>query len=376
MKNQIARIVLALSIMVMAGLGSYIYLNWGFYPTPGWTPPVQIQDKGSDPLLAYHGELLWFSFSTGGEEGREIKVVQSLNGIEWSSPTILVRESTETCPFPRGIQFLKRPDGQLWFFWSGGTWDTGCRTDILFYSILTDDHQWGSPQEAYLINSEFSFKAIANTQKGGLAVLEQRKNEYVVQILDDTLKKNPPVTLDISSSVISDILLDQHETLWLICRRGNWAFLLASDDGTSWSWPRKIPIENFSPGRLFQRKNGQYVLIYYSSYNSLSMAFSPDTFSWSEPTLAARIEEGDQLENWIDGFDVVESDDGTFWVVIEKAEGFSLTKFSDEQFLEDTGIIMDLRLKNRIIALTVALVAGAAWMVLTRHLSDILMITV
>lgn len=46
MRNQVAQVASPLS-MVMAGLGSYIYLNWGFHLILGWTPPVQIQDKGS-----------------------------------------------------------------------------------------------------------------------------------------------------------------------------------------------------------------------------------------------------------------------------------------------------------------------------------------
>ena len=52
--------------------------------------------------------------------------------------------------------------------------------------------------------------------------------------------------------------------------------------------------------------------------------------------------------------------------VIERMEEFSLTKFSDEQFLEDTDVVMNIRLKNRIVALCVALIAGAAWIAVTR----------
>ena len=198
--------------------------------------------------------------------------------------------------------------------------------------------------------------------------MEDRNHGYVVQILDEDLEKNPPVTLDIPEQFhITYIFLDQHDTLLLVCSRENSAFLLTSNDGTTWSWPRRISIENFTSGELLQRKNGQYVLIYTSSYNSLSLTFSPDSFTWSEPTLVARIEqEGDWLENWIDGYSIAESDDGTLWVVIERMEEFSLTKFSDEQFLEDTDVVMNIRLKNRIVALCVALIAGLAWIAVTR----------
>ena len=368
MRNQIARIALPLSIMLMAGLGSYIYLNWSFHPTPGWTPPIQIQDKGSDPLLAYHNGQLWFSFFTAGEEGREVKVIRSPDGIEWSSPTVLVKGSPEICAFPYGLRLLERPDGQLWFFWSGGTRDTDCRTNILYYSILIDDHQWSNPQEAYRIEDDYFFQSVTNAQGGGLAVLEDRNRGYAVQILDENLEKNPPITLDIPEYFyITNIFLDQHDILWLVCSRENSAFLLTSNDGTTWSWPRGIFIENFSAGKLFQRENGQYVVIYHSGYNSLSMTFSPDSYTWSEPTLVVRMEqEDDWLGNRIYGYDIAESDDGHLWVVFERREGFSLTKFSDEQLLEDTDMVMNLRLKNRIVALSVALIAGAAWLAVTR----------
>lgn len=60
--------------------------------------------------------------------------------------------------------------------------------------------------------------------------MEKHKKEYVVQILDRTLKKNPPVTFDIpKGSIISDIFFDQHDTLWLIySSEEDWAYLSSS----------------------------------------------------------------------------------------------------------------------------------------------------
>lgn len=357
------RVAVLISITIVAGVISYTSLNWDYYPTPGWTQSIQILDKGNKPELTYYDNQFWVSYYSQGERGRKISIIHSLDGITWSSPIVLVEEFPHICPFPQNLKLLKRPDGNLWFFWVGDLWDNSCELERLYYTILKDDHTWSESQEVYAISEVYYFNELISTPEGGLTVLEDHDTECVVQFFDETLKKNPSVTIDLPYDFsISDIYCDQNSTYWLVLSsKENRAHVMTSDDGISWSEPRKIPINYFIWGHLLQLKNGQYLLIYKNGSSSMAMSFSPDGVSWSSPTWVARFKgEGKWLRNFIMYFDIVELDDGTLWVIIGNAEGLSITTFSEEQFEKDISVIQDFTLKTRIISICITLIAGVS----------------
>jgi len=116
-KKQCAQAIVLFGVVIIAALGSFIYLSKGVDSSPGWTAPVKIMGRRTNPLLMHYSGELWVTFSLREEERRDIEIIHSPDGIEWSSPSTLVRESPEGCSFPLRVQLLKRPDGRLWFFW-------------------------------------------------------------------------------------------------------------------------------------------------------------------------------------------------------------------------------------------------------------------
>jgi hypothetical protein len=377
--KKIARVIVLLGVLSVVALCSFTYLNTRTTIFPGWTVPVKVQDKGSDPLLTYHNGELWLAFFIAGEEGRRIEITRSQDGIEWSPPSTVLRESPEDCSFPLGVQLLERPDGTLWFFSMGLNGDDDCSTRVLYYSILEGNGTWSTPTETYGRDDTYFFSAIANTPDGGVIVLENHTptryttvdgkevplmygNECFVQPTDETLELYTHVLLDTTQySMCKDILLDHTGVLWMLYRDhggASRAYVQTSEDGISWSYPQNIPIGSFLTGRLIQRQNHQFVLIFRDVADLLFMTTSLDCQTWSEPTLVASVMGND---NWINDFDVTEADDSTLWVIIESRRGFFITQYSDKQYVQDIHTLRNLRIENGVIAFCIALMIGATW---------------
>ena len=98
----------------------FVCLNAQEEVTPGWTDPIAIKQPGCCPSLLFHQGEFWLVFRRGGDEGPEIAVIRSQDGVEWSSPRALVKESAENLLSPTNPQWLKRPDGEVWLVWYSG----------------------------------------------------------------------------------------------------------------------------------------------------------------------------------------------------------------------------------------------------------------
>ena len=374
-------IIIFAGTLVVIAVGSFAYLNTGTEVVLGWTDPAQIGDqKFSTTSLTYYCGELWLAIDTHGR----IEVIHSQDGVEWSSPFILVEKSPGDCAFPFGVGWLKRLDGELWFFWTGGREDEGC-PEVLFYSALRDDETWSVPQEIHRLNDDCRFRAVENSLEGGLVVLEDCRhsgyavihgeevpasigNAGFVQSSNENSEWNPPFLFTSSTSPRPiDILLKNEGILYLIYRESGsteGVYLRTSEDGISWSSPQKTSLSAQSGGRFLQQDNGRFVFFFYGDPDAIYMSVSADTSNWSTPVLVAQTER-------IGGLSATESDDGTLWVAISGRNGVYLTHYSDEKYLEDSQVLQNIIFRNGVIALSISALIGVIllflYKVVSRH---------
>ena len=370
------------AIVCAIALVAFALLNTGKEFSPGWSDPVKIQESGGAPsLLAYNGEL-WLAFNRRGDEGTEIAIIRSKDGLGWSSPYTIVKKTAGDHISPMNPRWLKRPDGDIWLVWSSGTGTSGDYMGIVYYAWLKEDGTFTAPSEIHSFDGRFySFWSITNTPRGGLALLEDhyppvsatiqgRKiqgtvfSNCVVQSTDETLEWTQPFLLsqtDFASCISA--LLDDQGTIWAVYEESDpmeGTYFRTSDNGIAWSEPHMIPIT--SARVFYQRHNHQYVILSITDYSSVSMMSSPDGTEWSGPIPVITLGKAYDL-------DVTESDDGTLWAIIDGGSCFYVTHYSDEQYMGDSQEMRDFRTKNGVLACGIAILVGSAWLFVRKRFS-------
>lgn len=378
--------ILFIGALVIIAVGTYLFLSSGEDFSPGWTAPLKIQEKRTfSPLISYYNEELWFAFSIAEMDGRAIKVAHSPDGVEWSSPFTLVKESSRDCSFPTSIQWLKRLDGTLWFLWTEGKSGEGC-PETLYYSALTDDGTWSTPREIHRLDTLHYITDVTNAPGGGLVVLGERENrgytvieggkqvpigmgnECFVQVSNEDFEWGSPffmTTTTFPSCV--DVVLDSTGTIWAIYSESSemkGIFFRTSQDGVSWSPPERISMGDLGSGYCLQKSDDQFVFFLYGYPGSIYVAESSDGLNWSSLRLAVKTD-------IIFSFDVVESDGGTLWVVFEERDGMYLTHYSEEKYSEDVQALRDFHVRNGIISLSITFLIGISWVFLSKIFSNV-----
>lgn len=342
-------------VLVITALSSFIYFTTGEDLSPGWTSPVKIQDDESlrlsfqVPLITYHGGELWIAFYGYGEKRRAIKVAHSKDGEEWSSPLVLVEESSIEHTLS-AFQWLERPDGSLWLLWTESKSED--QDKVLSYAAL-DDYTW-TPQKIHRLDRTNYIERVENAPGGGLVVLIEHEGESgcecSVQSSNEHFEWNPPYVLSMwSSSGCCDVLFDRNGTLWAIFNEGlERTSFRTSRDGNTWSSSQEFPLETKAGGIFLQRTSGQFVFILAEDLGSRFVSFSQDGLEWSRPTLIVRT-------NKYLHFDVTESADSILWGVFEVDNVIYLTKYSDQKYYEDLYFLRNLRIKNEAIFFSICL---------------------
>jgi hypothetical protein len=380
------RTFLLVMLLVVIAVGSFYFLNMGEDLSLGWTVPARIQEKSAfSPHFSYHQGELWLAFKIVEKDARVIKITHSPDGVEWSSPFILVKEAPGDCGFPYSISLLERPDGTLWFLWTAGKRDEYC-PDVLYYSALEHDGTWSAPQEIHRLDREHHIRDTTNSPDGGLVILGERSRrgyaiieggkrvpagagfECFVQSSNKNFEWGSLFFLTSTTFPDAvDTILDSNGIIWVVYSEGNeieGIFFRTSKDGISWSSPERISVNNFSSGDFLQKSDGQYAFFLYSYPGSIYVSYSSDGLKWSQPGLVSRMDR-------IYSFDVAESDDGTLWIVFEGKEGIYLTHYSHEKYLEDTHVLKSFHTKNAILSLSFTFLVGISWVLLNKALTTI-----
>jgi hypothetical protein len=370
--------IMLAGILLVIALLLFIYLESQTDITPGWSNPVKIQNGGFKPLLTYYNGGLWLAFYESEKGGWVIKTIHSHNGQEWSSPSVLVKETPQDCSYPYSVTWLERPDGTLWFLWTRGTKEEGC-PEVLYYTALTGDRTWTTPHKIHRLDKGHYIRAATNAPGGGLALLgEREKRSYVlvkgeripasvgfepfVQSSDEYFMWNPLFIL--SEAIVSeciDIFLDIDEMLWSVyTERGNAdvVFVQRSEDGIVWEGPNDILGEPVSDGRIINQ-GSTFVFFFYGKSRSLVMMLSSNGLEWSQRSLVVN-------PDVYRAYDAAGSGDSTLWVVFEGEDGLYMKQYSAEKYEEDVHRIKNSTFQNGVISIGIALLISGSGLVIWR----------
>jgi hypothetical protein len=365
--------VIFTGILSVIAFSLFIYLESSTNVAPGWSDPVKIQDRGFEPKLAYHNGELWLAFYEPSEgTGRLIKTTHSFDGVEWSSPFPLVKRSPQDCSRPNIVQWLERPDGTLWFLWSGGTKEEEC-PEVLYCAFPLSNTEWSSPQEIHRLGRDYLIHMAENAPEGGLAVLGEREKtgyamikgervpatlgfECFVQSSDESSVWSSPFVL--SSAMITDcidIFLDMKGVLYVVyTERGDidLALVRTSEDGVTWGEPIEILDEPVGEGQILQQGPDEFVFFFTGKSKSIVMMRSSDGLQWGQRSLVFK------WDSYPD-FDVAKSDDGIFWIVFEGEDGLYIMHYSDQDYYEDIQWMKTNTRRHGLISVGAALFIGA-----------------
>jgi hypothetical protein len=365
--------VIFAGILLVIALSSFIYLESSTNIAPGWSDAVKIQERGFEPKLAYHNGELWLAFHGFWEsKGRSIMTTHSYDGVEWSSPFPLVKESPQDCSRPNIIQWLERPDGTLWFLWSGGTKEEDC-PEVLYCAIPLNDTEWSIPQEIHRLGRDYLIHMAENTADGGLALFGERERigyamvkgekvlatlgfECFVQSSDEPSAWTPPFVLSSATRAdCIDIFLDMKGVLCAVYTEfGDIDLTLAriSEDGVTWGEPIEILDEPAFEGHVLQQGPDKFVFFFTGKFRSIDMMRSSDGLQWGQRSLVFK------WDSYPD-FDVAKSDDGTFWIVFEGEGGLYIMHYSDQDHYEDIQWMKTNTRRHGFISVGAALFIGA-----------------
>jgi hypothetical protein len=371
--------VVLLAIVCTIAFLVFIFLNMGEEFSPGWTDPVKVDESGGALSLLHHNGELWAAFNRRGDEGTEIAVIHSKDGIEWSNSSTLVKKTAEYLISPKHPQWLERPDGDIWVLWRSGKGTSDDYLEIVHYAIWKEDGTFTAPGAVHSYDGNtYSFSSVTNTPGGGLTMLEHyyppvyaiiqgrevRGTVYtrcVVQSTDDHSEWSQPFLLSKTDfASCATVLLDDQGVIWAVYEESDpveGTYFRTSHDGITWSESHMVPVR--FPMRFLQRRNHQYVLFFIYDSTAVYMMSSPDGIEWSSPTLVAHLDKAYDM-------DAAESEDGILWVMIDGGSCFYVTQYSDQQYSQDSQIIQNFRTRNGILACGIAATAGAFWILLRR----------